>query len=211
MREILIIGARGFGRKVFDLISSIKSFNNNYCVKGFLDSDSCKLEGFDNYPKIISSVEDYEIKKNDVFVCALGDVIYKKYYANIIKTKGGKFINVINENFNLDSNVEIGKEGVIIFQNSIISCDSVIGDFVTLQPNVVLGHDTTIGDNCHIDSFVFTGGFSKISNNVTIHTRATILPHIEVKDNVIVGACTLVNKNVEKNKVVVGIPSKELE
>ncbi len=78
MKELLIIGARGFGREVYDLAIQCDGYNNEYIIKGFLDNDKNALENFQNYPDIVSSVEEYEIKENDVFICALGSVIWKK-------------------------------------------------------------------------------------------------------------------------------------
>ena len=92
MKNLLIIGARGFGREVYNLFLESKSNLPDIQIKGFLDDKADALDSFSNYPSIISSVEDYIIEETDVFVCALGDVNYKKKYVEIIKSKGGKFI-----------------------------------------------------------------------------------------------------------------------
>ena len=62
MKNLLIIGARGFGREVFDISTQTKEYNNDWIIKGFLDDKVDALEGFNNYPSIISSVEDYEVQ-----------------------------------------------------------------------------------------------------------------------------------------------------
>jgi acetyltransferase-like isoleucine patch superfamily enzyme len=50
----------------------------------------------------------------------------------------------------------------------------------------------------------------KIHDNSWIGAGATILPKIVINKNVIVGAGALVNKDVEADSVVVGIPAKTL-
>jgi len=208
MKSLIIIGARGLGRKVYDLAKSNSEFSKEFVIKGFLDDQPSKIEDYKNYPNVISSVENYTVNKNDVFVCALANTSKKKYYSKIIIDKGGKFINIISDKCIINSNVCLGSEGIIIFENSIISADSSIDNFVTIQPNVVIGHDTMIEKNCHINCFVFTGGSSKICSDVTLHTRSTILPGITIGSNTIVGACSLVNKNILGNCTVVGTPAK---
>ena len=54
------------------------------------------------------------------------------------------------------------------------------------------------------------GGFSRIGDNVTLHTRATILPHVKVGDNSIVGAGSVVLRNVKSNITVFGVPAKKI-
>jgi hypothetical protein len=61
MKELLIIGARGFGREVFSLAKQSIGYGESFEIKGFLDDNVNALDGFPNYPKIIASVEEYEI------------------------------------------------------------------------------------------------------------------------------------------------------
>lgn len=89
MKHLVIIGARGFGREIFYLAQNSIGYKTDFEVKGYLDDKSDALEGYNGYPPIISSVENYEVCDDDVFICALGDPRFKKQYANIIKEKGG--------------------------------------------------------------------------------------------------------------------------
>ncbi|WP_281234395.1 sialic acid O-acetyltransferase [Flavobacterium gelatinilyticum] len=210
MKNLIIIGARGFGREVYDLALQCAGFNIEYIIKGFLDDKSDALEGFENYPKIVGSVEDYEIQEDDIFVCALGTVKWKKYYAELILAKGGKFINLIHPSTNLNTNAITGK-GLLVFMYSNISNDCVIEDFVTIQGYVGLGHDTKICKWSHLSSYSFTGGFVILEEEVTLNTRATVLPHVTVRKGATVGASSLVIKNVKENTTVFGVPAKKIE
>ena len=79
MRNLYIIGARGFGREIFSLYLACKSSLKDVECKGFLDDKTDALDGFNGYPPIISPVEDYIPKENDVFICALGDPKWVKH------------------------------------------------------------------------------------------------------------------------------------
>ncbi|MCG9793523.1 DapH/DapD/GlmU-related protein [Flavobacterium algicola] len=50
-----------------------------------------------------------------------------------------------------------------------------------------------------------------IERNVFIGARAFIMPGVTIAENAIVGACSVVTKNVEKNAVVGGNPAKFLK
>lgn len=209
MKNLIIIGARGYGRGVFDIASSMKSYGKSFIIKGFLDDNSDVLNEYPNYPPIISSVEDYIIEKDDMFICALGDVKYKRKYVNLILQKGGDFFTVIHPSVHIGNNTKIGK-GCIIGYNVQIDCDVTIGDFVNIQTNAVIGHDSIIGDWAMIDCFAFTGGFVRIGEGVTLHTRATIVPKLEVGEYAVINACSLCIRKVKPNSVMLGNPAKEL-
>lgn len=207
-KNLIIIGARGFGREYYNGICLKK--NNEFHVKGFLDDKKDALDGFSNYPPILDSVENYEIQENDVFVCALGSPYYRKKYIDIIKNKGGDFIPLISSKAIIHPTAHIG-EGVMISAFCSISADTYIGDFTAIHPFCNIGHDAVIGKYCEVESYSFMGGFAKIGDNVTLHTRATILPHVKVGDNAVVGAGSVVLRTVKENITVFGVPAKKVE
>ena len=209
MKQLLIIGARGYGRGVYDIARAMPSYGNEFEVKGFLDDKFDALDSYTNYPPIISSVESYKIQKDDVFVCALGDVSYKKKYVSIILEKKGTFFTIIHPSAHLGNNVKMGI-GCIIGYNSQIDCDVVLGNFVNIQTNVVVGHDSTIEDWSIMDCFSFTGGFVHVGQSVTIHTGAKILPHRILGNNSIINAGSIVIRDVKEGATVMGNPAKEL-
>lgn len=207
MKNLIIIGARGFGREVYNLSIQTKEFNNQYIVKGFLDDNSESLSNFSGYPNIICSTEDYIVHENDVFVCALGDVNQKKKYVDIIVNKGGEFINLIHPLSVICMNIKIGV-GNLIFPFTYISNDVTIGNFVTIQSHAAIGHDSKLGNYIQINSQVFLGGFVQVEDLVTLHPGSMILPKKKIHSNSIIGLNTGVLKNVDKGSSVYGNPAK---
>jgi acetyltransferase-like isoleucine patch superfamily enzyme len=119
-----------------------------------------------------------------------------------------------------------------------IGDDSFIGPFVEIQKNVTIGKNTkiqshsfvcelvSIGDECFIGHGVmfindlFSEGRpangnkdfwknTKIGNNVSIGSNATILP-VEICDHVVIGAGAVVTKNIVESGVYVGNPAKKI-
>jgi sugar O-acyltransferase (sialic acid O-acetyltransferase NeuD family) len=210
MKNLVIIGARGYGREVYNLATQCKGFNKEYVIKGFLDDNTEALNSFEGYPQIISPVEIYVPKENDIFVCALGSVKWKKHYVELILAKGGTFTNLIHPTSIINSNVKTGN-GLIVFMYSNISNDCTIGDFVTIQGFVGIGHDTIIGNWSHLNAYSFMGGYAVLEEQVCLNTRATILPKIKVGKNAIIGAGSIVLRNVKPNTTVFGNPAKKIE
>jgi len=76
---------------------------------------------------------------------------------------------------------------------------------------IVIGSDTKIGENCTIYQNVVIGIRHEgdlpavIGNNVKIYTDAKIFGHVKIGDNAIIGACSMVFKDVDANQKVVGV------
>lgn len=210
MRHLYIIGARGFGREVYNLFLKCEPSLGDITCIGFLDDKVDVLDQYEGYPPIVSSVESYQPKPNDVFVCALGDVRYKKKYVEIIKSKGGKFISLIHPDVEIGMNTAIG-EGCIVRTQASISCDITIGDFVTIMGYSVLGHDCKVNNWSHLGAHSFLGGYSEVGELATLHPGVRLLPHKKVGNNAIVGAGSVVLRNVKDGTTVFGIPAKKIE
>ncbi len=210
MKQLLIIGARGWGREVFAMVKNCRGYQTEFVIKGFLDDKSDALDGMAGYPPILDSVEDYEPQVNDVFCCALGDNYWRKHYADIIINKGGSFINLIHKSTYIGQNTKLGN-GCIISCEVNISCDIEIGDFVNIQRLVDVGHDVRIGDYCWLGTKCFIGGGAIIGDSTTIHTGAIVLPHILIGKNCLAGAGAVVIKKVKDGDTVFGNPAKVLK
>lgn len=210
MKQLLIIGARGWGREVYALTHYCHGYNTEFEVKGFLDDKADALDGLAGYPPIIGTVEDYEPQADDIFVCALGDNAWRKHYAEIILRKGGKFTNLIHYLAYIGQNTKLG-QGCIISHEVSISCDVTIGDFVNFQRLVDIGHDVHIGNYCSLGNKCFMGGGASLGNGATIQTGAIILPHMQVGEDSTVGAGAVVIKRVRDGETVFGNPAKVLK
>ena len=88
-----------------------------------------------------------------------------------------------------------------------------IGENVTIGQMVsILDHDhnyTLNGDDMELSGYN-TSPIS-IGNNVWIGDKSTVLKGVTIGDNVVIGANTLVNKDVPNNCVIGGVPFKVLK
>ncbi len=50
MKQLIIIGAGGMGRTVYDSALGSVGFGEDFEIKGFIDDDLNALDGFDNIP-----------------------------------------------------------------------------------------------------------------------------------------------------------------
>jgi sugar O-acyltransferase (sialic acid O-acetyltransferase NeuD family) len=213
-KPILIVGAGGFGREVFWLISEINSCNHEWDVLGFLDDDKNALDNFENYPAIIGTINDYDVINNryngTVFIInAIGDPDTRKKTVCSLNNVGAKWATLIHPTASIGTNSTI-KEGSILTRNSIVTCDAKIGCHVHINIFSSCDHDTTIGDFCTISPKVDVQGGAQLGEGVFLGGSAVVLPKARVGDWSRVGALSLVLRNVKPKTTVFGVPAKDI-
>lgn len=120
------------------------------------------------------------------------------------------------------SGAKIGKN-TNICANVLIESDVLVGDNVTIKSGVQLWDGLRVGDNVHIGPNVtFTNDLfprSKlmyeklitiVKSGASIGANSTILPGIIIGENAMIGAGSVVVKNVPAGVVVAGNPAKIL-
>ena len=207
MKNLIIIGAGGFGREVYSTALESIGYGEEFVVKGFLDDNVHALDMFEGYPPILDTVDNYQLAESDVFACAIGVVKTRRELSEKIMVKGGKFQTLIHQTAYIGKNAKVG-EGCIILAGARIHCDVTVGKHVIVQPYSILGHDVQVGDWTLINALADCGGMSKVGEMVTLHTTSFILPQSEIEDGATVGAGSVVLRKVKAGMTVTGVPAK---
>jgi sugar O-acyltransferase (sialic acid O-acetyltransferase NeuD family) len=205
MKDLVIIGAGGFGREVF---CWARESAGEWIIAGYLDDNPRALDGFGpDLPPILGSVQAHVPKPSEVFVCAIGQVAAKRRCIESILSRGGAFTTVVHATAVHSRRAALGK-GVILCPYSIVSSDAQIGDFVTVNLHSSVAHDSVIGRwcqlHCHVD---ITGGVT-LGEGVLVGSHASVLPGVKVGDGAVIGAGSVVNRDVAAGVTVFGAPAR---
>lgn len=208
MKNLIIIGAGGMGRTLYDIARESIGFGEDFLIKGFIDDNIKALDEFENYPPILGRISEYIPSENDVFTFSIGGDSRRKCIESLIE-RGAEFINIIHKTARIGSNVKLGV-GNIIAAFTTLGADCKVGDYNLIQSYTVIGHDAEIGDFNRIDTHVTCVGGIKIKNETTIHTSAVINHKVVVEDKAKVGACSFVIRKVKEGQTVFGVPAKKI-
>lgn len=207
-KKLVIVGAGGLGRIVYDVLSRDAEFCSELYLAGFLDSRADANLPLELNKIILGSPLTYQPKQDEVYLPAIGDPrLRKKLLAPLIQ-KGANFYSYINQ-ASIAARVKIGK-GVFLTPGSVISTDCVIGDYSYVDTYVILGHDVIVGDHCMIGAMSFLAGNVLLGNDVAIHPRSTIAKNVSVGEGSTVGIGSVVIKNVPPCVTVFGNPAKTI-
>ena len=208
MKNLIIIGAGGMGRTIFDIAKESIGYGSEFIIKGFIDDNVNALDGFKNYPPVIGKISDYIPDENDVFTFSIGGEARRKCIDSLVD-KDAKFINLIHNSARIGTNVKLGI-GNIIAAFTSLGADCIVGDYNMIQSYTVIGHDAVIGDYNRIDTHVTCVGGIRINNETTIHTGAVINHKVTIENNAKVGACSFVIRKVKEGDTVLGVPAKKI-
>lgn len=212
MKNLIIIGARGWGREVYAAALGSKAYQEGeFDIKGFLDSKADALDGLKgDYPPILGAPETYKIQEDDVFFVAMGEPKWRKYYAEMMEQKGAKFISIISKNTFINPTATIG-EGSFVAGWSCISDNVILGKHSIIHVFCDLGHDAKVGDYSSIEAYSFLGGYSEVGQESVMHVRSTLIRHKKIGNNVEVGSSSVVMRNIKDGLHVFGNPAQKID
>ena len=206
--NIIIVGAGGFGREVY-LWAKDSFSRDQYKIKGFLDDNPRILDNYDMNVGIIGNLNSHEIKNQDRFIFAIGDIDIKKRLIIKMKKRGAKFLTLIHPTAIMANTTKIG-EGVIICPFCLVSDNVLLEDFVMLNIYSSCGHDAKVGSYCILSPYATLNGFVILEDEVFLGTHTTVTPYKRVGYKSKISANSVVMRDVPPNKIVFGVPGKPI-
>lgn len=209
MKKIVIVGAGGFGREVAWLIEDINKLNKQWDIVGFVD-DNEDIQGTEiNGYKVVGNIEWLKGQELHV-VSAIGDPIIKKKIMERLSSSENVYPVLIHPSVICSDKVIFG-EGSIICAGNIITVDIEMGKHVIINLDCTIGHNAILGDYTTILPSVNISGFVKTQECVSIGTGSAIIQGVSVGKNTVIGAGSVVVKDLPENCTAVGAPAKAIK
>lgn len=205
---MLIIGTGGFAKEVLEILHQ----NNQLEGLAFYDDVSDHLPDmlYDKFPIFTNeeAVQDHFRNYDNQFTIGLGNPLLRKKMHDKFINLGGDLVSTISKLSDIGSYaVQIG-EGSNILSGAILSNSVRVGIANIIYYNTVITHDVIMGDYVEISPGAKLLGKCHIGDFTSIGSNAVILPNIKIGKNVKVGAGSIVNKDLPDNCVAVGVPAK---
>lgn len=208
--EIVIVGAGGVGREVFDAALSAPPADRTVVVRGFVDDADLTPEQAGGLPAPLVGSLDVLADGDVDYVLAIGDGDIRRRLDARLSRVGGRPRDVIDVSATVGSRNQVGA-GVVLLPGARLSNGITLGRHVQIHVNGVVGHDSVLGDFVSIFPSATIGGSARVGDGVTVGSGATVLPGRTIGAGAFVGAGAVVVDDIEPGVTVVGVPAVRLE
>lgn len=208
-KKLLIIGAGSVGKFI---AYNINEFTQPYDIIGFLDDDFQKhntiMAGF---PVLgpVSMLEEFSGKEIAI-VWGIAFPKIKQQLFEKYKNLTFDFPSFISKDAWISRNVEIGC-GVIIYPGTSINYECTIDDFVVINMNCSLGHNSGVGHFSSLAPGVNFAGYTTVGRSVEIGIGVSTIQRVAINDYAVIGGQSMVVKDVDSNDIIAGIPARSIK
>ena len=203
-RNLILIGGGGHCKSVIDVAESA-----GYNILGILDMPEDIGKSVLDY-KVIGTDDDIPLfAGKSEFIITVGFIKSPAIRMRIfdkVREAGGKLATIIASTAHVSRYASLG-EGTVVMHQAVVNAGARIGENCIINTFCNIEHDAVIGDQCHISTGTMVNGDCKVGKMCFIGSQSVLANGISICDDVIVGAGSLVRKNILKSGIYSGNPA----
>jgi len=208
-KEIILIGGGGHCKSCIDVIER----EDKYQIKGIIDLPS----------ELGKTILGYEIIGNDseiinyikagynflITIGHMGDSMLREDLFDLVSNNQGNLPVIISPNAYVSNHAKVRK-GTIIMHNAIVNADASIGQNCIINSKALIEHDCVIKDHTHISTNTTLNGEVMIGENCFIGSSSVIRNSVKITSKTVIGAGSVVVKDVIERGIYAGNPAKKI-
>lgn len=205
--RVLIIGAGGHGQVVVDILLRALEQQATAQPIGYLD-DNPALHGqrFLNLP-VLGATDHLASIPHDAVIVAIGDNRTRAGIFTAIQARGEQIINAVHPSAVIAPDARFG-QGVMICAGVVVNTGTTIDDNVILNTSCSVDHHNHIAAHSHVAPGVHLGGDTHVGEGVLVGIGTAVLPGCSVGDWAIVGAGSVVTRDIPPFVTALGAPAR---
>ena len=208
-KEIYLIGGGGHCRSCIDVIEN----TGDFLILGIVDLPEKLRETILGYTIVASDNDIERLVRDDCgFLVTIGQVgsavaRHKKFI--LLKKLGAFLPQVVSPRAHVSSHAMLG-EGTIAMHGVIVNAGARVGNNCILNSLCLIEHDAVIEDHCHISTGTVINGACRVGPRTFVGSNSTLIHGISVAADVVIGAGSVVQRDILEPGVYVGNPCKKI-
>jgi sugar O-acyltransferase (sialic acid O-acetyltransferase NeuD family) len=198
---VIVYGSGGHGKVVCDVLLAA-----GHVVTGFVDDD-VKRHGALVLGLPVLGGGDYLAGKGATVALGIGGNRARAAVAAKIASLGGTLLTCAHPRAVVAASAALG-EGTIVMALAVVNPDARIGRGVIVNTAAVVEHDCVLGDFVHVSPNSVMGGACTVSAFAQLGIGATMLPGTAIGEGSLVGAGSVVVRDIAAGAIARGVPAR---
>ena len=213
-RKLIFVGAGDFAREMLWAATDVPESSRDWAPHAYLDDavDAARerMRRYQVDLPVLGATHDHRPASDEVFLCGIAAPRTRLGLCEEMEQRGAEFITLIHPTAAIGPRSKVGA-GSIVWRNAVISIDATLGRHVIMNYHTSAGHNAKLGDGVTLTPHCDVNGHVHLGRGVYMGTRAAVLPGLKVGDFAVLGAGTMVIRDVEPGTTIVGVPGRALE
>lgn len=211
IKNIIIIGAGGFGREVYSYILDDKQKNylQDTVFKGFIDDNEKNFQELNIKEPYLGTIDNYPYEKDDYVIVAIGNINIRNKIISKLEKREVNFFSYIHHSVFVAFDA-ILEDALLICPNSMIQSNAEIKKHSVLNIYCSIGHDSILGENSILSPYCTLNGGVITGKNLFMGTRSTLLLQSTIGSHCMISAHSII-KGKKSDNLLLKTESKTVE
>ena len=207
-RDLVILGAGGYGREVLQCVRDVVRDGAAWNLIGFLDDDPASTGRAIHECEVLGGSAWLDRENPPAVAVAVGSPAGRRSAVERLRALGHtEHATLVHPTAWIGDDVTLGR-GTIALAGVRASIDVAVGDYVCLNKNAVLGHDVVVGDFATVSPGASVSGFVKIGDGADIGANSVIVQGNSVGEGSVLGAGAVLCNDLAAGVTAVGVPAR---
>lgn len=198
--KLIIIGAGSLGVMTLDAVLEMNCYDEVLFIDDNKEKDEL-VHGF----QVMGGMN--ELEKINVDTDCIIAIANNRVRKKIAEENELNYINIIHPKAAVSRYAQIGI-GNIVLSNSSVDPNVEVFNHVIINKNNSIGHNSTLQNYSQVSPGCSFGGFTELKEGVFTGLGSVTIPSIIVGNWSIIGAGTVVTKNLPNEVTAVGVPAR---
>jgi sugar O-acyltransferase (sialic acid O-acetyltransferase NeuD family) len=210
--DLVVLGTGGFAREVHQVVEDLNQDGAGWNVLGFLDDEPSR-HGIQVHDLPVLGGSQWVTGRDGIAV-AIGvgaTAGRRRAVRRLVDTHPAvEFPTLVHPLAWVGRRIDVGI-GTVVCAGSLLTTDLRLGDHVIVNLDCTIGHDTTIGDFVTMAPSVNVSGGVEVKEGSDLGTGASIIQGITIGEWTVLGAGSVVTRDLPSNVTAVGVPAKPIK
>jgi sugar O-acyltransferase (sialic acid O-acetyltransferase NeuD family) len=212
VRELLLVGAGGFGRETAEAVRAINQRSESWKLLGFLDDAPALQSGeVDGLPVLgpIDALDRYPDAAVTVCTGHPGNYFSRKRIVRRLGLDPARYATLVHPGAALAASTAVGP-GSVVLAGVVTTAAVQLGAHVAVMPGAVLTHDDVVADYATFGAGARLAGRVRVDEGAYVGSGALVREDRAIGAWALVGMGSVVLADVPPAEVWAGVPARRL-